>query len=168
MSQVHADERVINGESNSAGLQNLTQISSSLVREASGGNVHSGAPPPWFDAGEQNLQIVRNGARLRSSDLPPLNKSGKSCKLNPKRVGAAWAEKRKIELEMERRGEIVRNNFDENWLPNFGRVWQSGSRKESRKEFEVENKGSVKPETKSEMINIQPYVSKRMRTDSTT
>ena len=59
-------------------------------------------------------------------------------------MGVAWAQKRKIELEMEKR-EIVTNNFDVNRLPDFGRVWQSGSR--SRKEFEVENKNSLKDET---------------------
>ncbi|KAJ7956042.1 TITAN-like protein [Quillaja saponaria] len=89
---------------------------------------------------------------------------GKSKKLNPKRVGAAWGEKRKIELDMEKRGEILRNEFDNNWLPNFGRVWQSGSRKESRKEFEVEKQKLLKVESQPEMpVKRQPYVSKRMR-----
>ncbi|KAL6998895.1 hypothetical protein U1Q18_000061 [Sarracenia purpurea var. burkii] len=182
---------MVNRES-SPGLQNLSQIS---VRDQDGaeGNVHSGAPPPWFDANEENLPNLRlkpgpgpsnvasslNKSRKSHKLNSSLNKSGKSHKLNPKRVGAAWAEKRKVEMEMEKRGEIVTNNFDVNWLPNFGRVWQSGSRKESRKEFEVENKSSLKKEfdvesysslkseTQSETLTkIQPYISKRMRTDS--
>ncbi|KAK9278430.1 hypothetical protein L1049_027995 [Liquidambar formosana] len=96
-----------------------------------------------------------------------LNKPGKSHKLNPKRVGAAWAEKRKIELEMEKRGETVTSNCDANWLPNFGRVWQSGSRKESRKEFQMEKETLSKVESQSETsFKIQPYVSKRMRRDA--
>jgi hypothetical protein len=61
-------------------------------------------------------------------------------KLNPKRVGAAWAEKRRAELEMEKEGEIVPITSDSSWLPNFGSVWQSGTRKESRKEFEKNHK----------------------------
>ncbi|KAL2553527.1 putative LRR receptor-like serine/threonine-protein kinase [Forsythia ovata] len=90
---------------------------------------------------------------------------GRSSKLNPKRVGAAWAERRKKELELEKKGELVTNNFDANWLPNFGSVWQSGTRKESRKDFHMENKTSLKVESQSEKpISLQPYISKRMRT----
>ncbi|XP_052175244.1 TITAN-like protein isoform X2 [Diospyros lotus] len=159
------DERMLNDGGSSQGLQNLTQISS-IVQEAKG-NVHSGAPPPWFDASEEDTLSTRIKPELRSSNLASLNKPGKSQKLNPKRVGAAWAERRKVEMEMEKRGETVANNFDSNWLPNFGRVWQYGTRKESRKEFEVENKNSPKATSQSEtLINIQPYVSKRMRTDA--
>ena len=114
---------------------------SSTVEKDAEGNVHSGAPPPWFVATEEkplNGRLIPGSGSSNLASSP--TKSGKSQKLNPKRVGAAWAEKRKIELEMEKRGEIVTSNFDVDWLPNFGRVWQSGSRKESRKEFEVENK----------------------------
>ncbi|KAH9705372.1 TITAN-like protein [Citrus sinensis] len=140
------------------GLQNITQISSFLLREA-GGNVHSGAPPPWFEEtqGDQlNVQL---------NQVSTLNKSGK-LKLNPKRVGAAWAEKRKMEMEMEKRGGIVKSDCDPNWLPNFGRVWQSGSRKESRKEFEFEKQKQTNVHSLSEMpMEIKPYVSKRMRRD---
>ncbi|XP_058194458.1 TITAN-like protein isoform X1 [Rhododendron vialii] len=166
MYQAHPDERMVNGESSSQGLHNLTQISAA-VQEGAKGNVHSGAPPPWFDATEENLRNSKLTDGLGKNNLASsLKKSGKSQKLNPKRVGAAWAEKRKIELEMEKRGEIATDNFDVNWLPNFGRVWQSGSRKESRKEFQVENKNSPKGETQSEtLIEIQPYVSKRKRTE---
>ena len=137
----------------------LTQISS-VPTENAGGNVHSGAPPPWFEATE-GVQI--HSKPVLGDLASHSNKSGKSKKLNPKRVGAAWAERRKIELEMEKRGETVRNECDANWLPNFGRVWQSGSRKESRKEFEKEKQKLFNVETQSEMpVKIQPYVSKRM------
>lgn len=65
-------------------------------------------------------------------------------------------------MEMEKRGEIVPTKFDSNWLPDFGRVWQSGSRKESRKEFQVETNTSHKDENQAVMpIELQPYVSKR-------
>ncbi|GFZ17364.1 coiled coil protein [Actinidia rufa] len=117
----------------------------SIVRSHAEGNVHL----DWVDAIEETPLNVKLKPGFGSSNLTSsLNKSGKSQKLNPKRVGAAWAEKRKVELEMEKR-ENVTNNFDVNWLPNFGRVWQSGSQKESRKELEVENKNSKKNETQA-------------------
>ncbi|KAJ1386191.1 coiled-coil domain-containing protein [Sesbania bispinosa] len=154
--------RMVSGESSQPGLQMLTRISS-VPTENGGGNVHSGAPPPWLEATE-GVQI--HSKSVLGDLVFHSNKSGKSKKLNPKRVGAAWAEKRKIETEREKRGEIVRND-DANWLPNFGRVWQSGSRRESRKEFEREKQKSLNVETQSEMpIKLQPYVSKRMRMDS--
>ncbi|XP_031280002.1 TITAN-like protein isoform X3 [Pistacia vera] len=153
--QVSQDETVVNREINSQGLQNITQISSMAPQEAAG-NVHSGAPPPWLEAteGDQLKQVF--------SGFVSSNKSGKS-KLNPKRVGAAWAEKRKMEMEMEKRGEIAKSEFDSNWLPNFGRVWQSGTRKESRKEFEIEKQKQPKAQNHTETpMKIQPYISKRM------
>lgn len=134
----------------------MTQISSQKPVE---GNVHTGAPPPWFDTTKGN-QLDLPG-KLE----PVSSKPRKSSKLNPKRVGAAWAERRKHEMELERRGELVGNNFDANWLPNFGRVWQSGTRKESRKEFRMENKPSLEDDNQLESpMPLQPYVSKRMVT----
>lgn len=119
------------------------------------GNVHTGAPPPWFD--------TTKGDQLDPAQKPELPSKARKSKLNPKRVGAAWADRRRLELEMERRGELVNNNFDVNWLPNFGRVWQSGTRKESRKEFRMENKATVEADSQSEtLMPLQPYVSKRM------
>ncbi|KAH6785786.1 hypothetical protein C2S51_038241 [Perilla frutescens var. frutescens] len=141
-----------------AGLVNLTQIPST-AKVALEGNVHTGASPPWLDAtkGDQ-----LNPARRPEMKETVSSRAGKS-KLNPKRVGAAWAERRKLELEMERRGERVNNNFDANWLPNFGRVWQSGTRKKSRKEFQMENKATQEADNQSEaLIPVQPYISKRM------
>uniref|UniRef100_A0A2C9UJX9 TITAN-like protein n=1 Tax=Manihot esculenta TaxID=3983 RepID=A0A2C9UJX9_MANES len=144
------------------GLQNITQTSATPGK--AGGNVHTGAPPPWLEATEET-QLVAELKPISSSFISLSNKPGK--KLNPKRVGAAWAERRKIELEMERRGEIVKSDGDDNWLPNFGRVWQSGTRKESRKEFEMEKQKLPKVESQSEMpIKIEPYISKRMRRDA--
>ncbi|XP_008813479.1 TITAN-like protein [Phoenix dactylifera] len=142
-------------------LQTLTQVSF-----PSGGcqaNVHTGAPPPWFETSEEHEKS------LTYKGLHMDKKLGKSRKLNPKRVGAAWAEKRRIELEMEKRGEVVAKSWDANWLPNFGRVWQKGTRKESRKEFEIEKRKFFKNENQSESpLKIQPYISKRMRMSSNT
>ncbi|RHN73783.1 putative Coiled-coil domain-containing protein [Medicago truncatula] len=142
-----------------AGIQMLTRISF-VPAENGGGNVHSGAPPPWFETTEG---VQMHPKPVLGDLVSHSNKSGKHKKLNPKRVGAAWAEKRKIEMEMEKRGETVRNECDASWLPNFGRVWQSGSRRESRKEFEKEKQELSNVEAQPEMpIKIQPYVSKRM------
>ncbi|KAL1548276.1 TITAN-like protein isoform X1 [Salvia divinorum] len=147
----------------SPGLVNLTHISSTS-KVALEGNVHTGAPPPWLDGTKgDNL----DPAWKPESRNPVSSIEGKS-KLNPKRVGAAWAERRKVELEMERRGERVNNNFDANWLPNFGRVWQSGTRKESRKQFQIENDAIREQDNHLEaLMPIQPYISKRMRKDAT-
>ncbi|KAL3824952.1 hypothetical protein ACJIZ3_020981 [Penstemon smallii] len=159
---VNSEVRIANGESTSQGLLNLAKISSTPQKTIEG-NVHTGAPPPWLNSAEGNQLDVTQKPEL--SNLFP-SKAVKSSKLNPKRVGAAWAERRKLELELERRGELVTNNFDANWLPNFGRVWQSGTRKESRKEFQTEKKSSHKVDNQSEKVEpLQPYISKRMRGD---
>ncbi|KAK4845297.1 hypothetical protein QYF36_003269 [Acer negundo] len=90
-------------------LQNITQVSSvfpkegggnvhygapppwlgSIAQKEGGGNLHSGAPPPWLEAIEgDRLELIA----ILNSFVSFSNKSGKS-KLNPKRVGAAWAER---------------------------------------------------------------------------
>ncbi|PKU81442.1 hypothetical protein MA16_Dca015847 [Dendrobium catenatum] len=150
-------------ESNGA-LQMLTPIA--LPSEGSPANVHTGGLPPWLDmCDEREKSLLNFGAHMNNH--APLAHKGKSKKLNPKRVGAAWAEKRRIELEMEKTGEIVKDSVDANWLPNFGRVWQAGTRKESRKEFERENKKMFKDVLHSEASSmLQPYISKRMRMGS--
>ncbi|GFP99071.1 titan-like protein [Phtheirospermum japonicum] len=157
--QVQSGVKLANGEKVSPGVTNLTQISSTPKKDIQI-NVHSGAPPPWFDAtnGNQLTDVLKP----EQGDLVS-SKARKFSKLNPKRVGAAWAERRKLELELERRGERVNSNYDANWLPNFGRVWQSGTRKESRKQFQLENKASSEADDESEMlVPLQPYISKRM------
>ncbi|XP_026377298.1 TITAN-like protein isoform X2 [Papaver somniferum] len=156
--------RLCNGGSSKQASQSSTQ-SLPLLPQVSKDNVHAGAPPPWFDTVEE-IQLHHITAGVSESGLAPSSrKSVKSQKLNPKRVGAAWAERRKLELEMEKRGEIV-NNFDADWLPNFGRVWQSGSRNESRKEFQMEKQKLPEVDSGPDVpIVIQPYVSKRMRKD---
>ncbi|CAL5087462.1 unnamed protein product [Urochloa decumbens] len=118
-------------------------------------NVHTGAPPPWLKPSEHDLKnlLLRNCGPLK----------GKSRKLNPKRVGAAWAERRRAEMEMEKRGEIVPETSDSSWLPNFGGVWQSGTRKESRKDFEKRLKHHDTKSNHELPLEIKPYISKRMR-----
>ncbi|XP_023000902.1 TITAN-like protein [Cucurbita maxima] len=164
MSRMHQSERTLNEESHTEGFQTLTRISN-IVSGDSGGNVQSGMLPPWLENHEDSGFKVQIRPVV-GGGVSSLNESAKSKKLNPKRVGAAWAEKRKLEMEMKKRGEIVQSYHDENWLPNFGRVWQSGSRKESRKEFEKEKSKFLMVENPPEPnVNIQPYISKRMRRD---
>lgn len=161
-SSAYMDKVKSSGSSSSSfmasGSQKLTQVSACGTEE-SGGNVHTGAPPPWLEATEGlNTKSVKSQSK----------KSRNSGKLNPNRVGAVWAEKRKRELELEKRGEIVASSSDANWLPNFGSVWQSGTRKESRKDFEKEKHKLSKLDAPSEgLLKIQPYISKRMKRDST-
>uniref|UniRef100_A0A7N0SXC1 TITAN-like protein n=1 Tax=Kalanchoe fedtschenkoi TaxID=63787 RepID=A0A7N0SXC1_KALFE len=146
------------GVKHNADCQYLRQIP--LVPVEATGNVHTGAHPPWLEL-VSNEEILVQGSGAAHAK-PYSQKSGKSRKLNPKRVGAAWAEKRKIEIELEKRGEISTEKPDESWLPNFSRVWQAGSRKESKKEFEME-KQKVEVVSQPEMpVDMQPYVSKRM------
>ncbi|KAL6011327.1 hypothetical protein ACLOJK_001773 [Asimina triloba] len=144
------------------GFQNFTQIPR-LDTKGSAANVHTGGPPPWLETNEESDSLVRGKGSYLNSLTSHSHQSGKRQKLNPKRVGAAWAEKRKIELEREKRGEIVANQCGDDWLPNFGRVWQAGTRKESRKEFEMEKQRLLKADQMSDSsFNIQPYISKRM------
>ncbi|KAG7541581.1 Coiled-coil domain-containing protein 84 [Arabidopsis thaliana x Arabidopsis arenosa] len=164
--QVSQDKKQIEGSYNPPGVVGMSSISSSHSTDA-GGNVHSGAPPPWLVANDGNVSNIQ----LNQSDMACVQAKvpRKNCKLNPNRVGAAWAERRKIEIEMEKSGHATNSNIDADWLPNFGRVWQSGTRKESRKEFEKEKRKLVKTEsvsTESEPVKIQPYISKRARRES--
>lgn len=137
-------------------------IFSPVLNEGIEGNVHSGAAPPWLDSSEHSLiNYSLESVSVAKDSL--LNKSEKSRKLNPKRVGAAWAEKRKIEIELEKRGEISKSACHSSWLPKFGRVWQSGSRKESRKEFDMEVQDILKGGTQYDVSReIKPYISKHM------
>ncbi|KAG0544378.1 hypothetical protein BDA96_02G270100, partial [Sorghum bicolor] len=119
-------------------------------------NVHTGAPPPWLKANEHDPKNLP----LRSCALP--SRKGKLRKLNPKRVGAAWAERRRAEMELEKQGEIDPATSDSSWLPNFGSVWQSGTRKESKKDFEKSYKLHDMESNHDLSLEIKPYISKRM------
>ncbi|CAA6666105.1 unnamed protein product [Spirodela intermedia] len=118
--------------------------------------------PPWLEDNE-NVDLIPGDKKVLS--LNTSVKGGASRKLNPKRVGAAWAEKRRVELEMEKSGQMVASDYDDNWLPNFGRVWQDGTRKDSRKEFEREKYQSCDADLEVS-IKLQPYISKRMMVTS--
>ncbi|KAG6548422.1 hypothetical protein Mapa_009909 [Marchantia paleacea] len=139
------------------------------------GNVHSGALPPWIrhDTGQRS-QVQPSVSHYLGSSLPlSRTQERKLTKLrNPNRVGAAWAEQRRAEMEREHAGEVVEKCVpgSATWLPNFGRVWQSGSRRETRKEFESEKRSERKKRPRGESrrtldnTKLRPYVSKRQRT----
>ena len=126
------------------------------------GNVHSGAPPPWLQTMNKNAGNINRGpeAALSRAQERKLKKLR-----NPKRVGAAWAEQRRAEMAREALGQPSRAAGPEGgsgWMPNFGRVWQTGSRKETRKEFEVEKYlEATKPQPPRTPKAVQPYISKR-------
>ncbi|KAF6158329.1 hypothetical protein GIB67_022409 [Kingdonia uniflora] len=86
--------RLGNGKTSDHGLvlQDLVHVSP-LAPEVPKTNVNSEALPPWLEIIDDFQPIIH----VNSS-----KKSRKSQKLNPNRVGAACAEKRKIELEMEK------------------------------------------------------------------
>lgn len=135
------------------------------------GNVHTGAPPPWLQNSENKTGFAANDVSV------PLSRS-KERRLkklrNPKRVGAAWADKRRAEMEREAAGQCLQRGIevDKGWLPNFGGVWQSGSRRETRKEFEAERWSDMensRSTSRPEKIKaVQPYISKRQRLKEST
>eukprot|EP00249_Psilotum_nudum_P006823 c20089_g1_i1 orf=403-1239(+) len=147
---------------NQAGYD-LTSIHPSLSVPGEG-NVHSGAVPPWLKhsdkSGEQASSDADKLQFLSRTQERRLRKMR-----NPRRVGAAWAEQRRAELEHEKHGEHSCGGakIDANWLPNFGRVWQSGSRRESRKEFESEKRLERKQgrNLQTGESKLHPYVRKR-------
>lgn len=142
--------------------QKLTRIP--LCSNGNLENVHTGGAPPWLLSSEENdVNLASKRCLLDNIGSSTAAQNGRSKKLNPKRVGAAWAEKRRLELELEKQGKITQKPHDANWLPNFGRVWQAGTRKESRKEFEKEKRElSEKDQQSDTSFIVQPYLSKRM------
>ncbi|KAJ7528540.1 hypothetical protein O6H91_15G007400 [Diphasiastrum complanatum] len=131
------------------------------------GDVHSGALPPWAMLDEAKNEVQSSDTNINSRNAPALSRTQerKLAKLrNPKRVGAIWAERRRVELERQGKGESQWQEVSDGttWLPSFGRVWQSGSRRESRKEFEAEKRLERKSKfARAETPQFQPYVRKR-------
>ncbi|KAA8592611.1 centrosomal AT-AC splicing factor [Etheostoma spectabile] len=90
------------------------------------GNVHTGAVPPWLQ--DDPLEGT-SGAAARLEIGPSLQEflkqkeQEKLRKLPPNRVGANFDHS---------------SHTDANWLPSFGRVWNSGRRWQSRHQFRQE------------------------------
>ncbi|XP_071339529.1 centrosomal AT-AC splicing factor [Trachinotus anak] len=93
---------------------------------SNGGNVHTGAVPPWLQddpvegtsGATANLEI---GPSLQ--EFLKQKEQEKLRKLPPNRVGANFDHS---------------SHTDANWLPSFGRVWNSGRRWQSRHQFRQE------------------------------
>ncbi|XP_026198912.1 coiled-coil domain-containing protein 84 [Anabas testudineus] len=104
--------------------QNLTFIG--YQDSSSSGNVHTGAVPPWL---QDDPQEGTSGATVHPEIGPSLQEfhkhkeQEKLRKLPPNRVGANFDHS---------------SHTDANWLPSFGRVWNSGRRWQSRRQFRQE------------------------------
>ncbi|XP_076010349.1 centrosomal AT-AC splicing factor [Genypterus blacodes] len=91
------------------------------------GNVHTGAVPPWLQ--EDPLEGSSGSAAAQPEIGPSLQEflkqkeQEKLKKLPPNRVGANFDHS---------------SHTDANWLPSFGRVWNSGRRWQSRHQFRQE------------------------------
>ncbi|XP_072288866.1 centrosomal AT-AC splicing factor [Eucyclogobius newberryi] len=91
------------------------------------GNVHTGALPPWLqDVEDDPLE----GSSATQPEMGPSlqgflkhKEQEKLKKLPPNRVGANFDHS---------------SHTDDNWLPSFGRVWNSGRRWQSRHQFRDE------------------------------
>ncbi|XP_028270026.1 centrosomal AT-AC splicing factor [Parambassis ranga] len=93
---------------------------------SSSGNVHTGAVPPWLQ--DDPLEGTSGGAvhpEIGPSlqDFLKQKEQEKLRKLPPNRVGANFDHS---------------SHTDANWLPSFGRVWNSGRRWQSRHQFRQE------------------------------
>jgi len=112
---------------------NLSRVEQKPLAEGQG-NVHSGATPPWMvDEQGATIPTVHNSVSLNERhQLINKNKKGK----NSKKIGA----------------NINRDSiYSENWLPNFGRVFNEGPRSETRNEFKEEM-------SKKKLIQVLPSV----------
>ncbi|KAM6970056.1 centrosomal AT-AC splicing factor [Aplochiton taeniatus] len=104
--------------------QGLTFIG---YQDSKSGNVHTGAIPPWLQ-GDDPLE-GSSGTAAPPEIGPSLQEflkqkeQEKLRKLPPNRVGANFDHS---------------SQTDANWLPSFGRVWNSGRRWQSRHQFREE------------------------------
>uniref|UniRef100_A0AAV2MP43 Coiled-coil domain containing 84 n=1 Tax=Knipowitschia caucasica TaxID=637954 RepID=A0AAV2MP43_KNICA len=94
------------------------------------GNVHTGALPPWLQQDEDPLEGGSGSASAPQQEQGPSlqgflkhKEQEKLKKLPPNRVGANFDHG---------------SHTDANWLPSFGRVWETGRRWQSRGQFRRE------------------------------
>ncbi|XP_024249395.1 coiled-coil domain-containing protein 84 isoform X3 [Oncorhynchus tshawytscha] len=89
------------------------------------GNVHTGAIPPWLqeDPNEGRSGTMEQAIGPSLQDFLKQKEQEKLKKLPPNRVGANFDHS---------------SQTDANWLPSFGRVWNSGRRWQSRHQFREE------------------------------
>eukprot|EP00002_Diphylleia_rotans_P033434 TRINITY_DN710_c1_g1_i2.p1 TRINITY_DN710_c1_g1~~TRINITY_DN710_c1_g1_i2.p1 ORF type:complete len:317 (+),score=75.39 TRINITY_DN710_c1_g1_i2:1187-2137(+) len=111
----------------SASGEGVTFITPQKLR-LSEGNIHTGATPPWLRKDEADES---QEAELQKKRFPIVrNKEGMP-------IPFVYPEDKKKPSDPEA-------STDPNWLPNFGRVWQSGTRKDTQKEFFKERKSTSK------------------------
>eukprot|EP00029_Vermamoeba_vermiformis_P010695 TRINITY_DN5689_c0_g1_i1.p1 TRINITY_DN5689_c0_g1~~TRINITY_DN5689_c0_g1_i1.p1 ORF type:complete len:299 (-),score=78.41 TRINITY_DN5689_c0_g1_i1:595-1491(-) len=101
------------------------------------GNIHTGARPPWETDDEASgvqlgptvnlLAIARQKHRIQKHK-------------NPNRVGAEHANRVRLEQQGVTAANEQESEADPHWLPKFGRVFNAGTRADSRKEFEREQR----------------------------
>ncbi|KAM9821875.1 coiled-coil domain-containing protein 84 [Syngnathus typhle] len=94
---------------------------------SNGGNVHTGAVPPWL---QNDDPLEGTSSNTAPPEIGPSaqgflrqKEQEKLRKLPPNRVGANFDHS---------------SHTDANWLPSFGRVWNSGRRWQSRHQFRQE------------------------------
>ncbi|XP_047446884.1 coiled-coil domain-containing protein 84 [Mugil cephalus] len=90
------------------------------------GNVHTGALPPWLQDDPQEGTSGTDGhpeIGPSHQEFLKQKEQEKLKKLPPNRVGANFDHS---------------SHTDANWLPSFGRVWNSGRRWQSRRQFRQE------------------------------
>ncbi|XP_053726834.1 coiled-coil domain-containing protein 84 [Synchiropus splendidus] len=95
-------------------------------QDSTTGNVHTGAVPPWLQDDPQEGTSASSAQAEIGPSVQGFIKQReleKSKKLPPNRVGANFDHS---------------SNTDANWLPSFGRVWNSGRRWQSRHQFRQE------------------------------
>ncbi|XP_056146280.1 coiled-coil domain-containing protein 84 [Lampris incognitus] len=102
------------------------------------GNVHTGAVPPWL---QDDPLEGKSGSATPPEIGPSLQdflkhkEQEKLRKLPPNRVGANFDHS---------------SQTDANWLPSFGRVWNSGRRWQSRHQFREEEEQTNRKKRKAE------------------
>ncbi|XP_077456793.1 centrosomal AT-AC splicing factor isoform X2 [Stigmatopora argus] len=94
---------------------------------ANSGNVHTGGVPPWLQEDDPLEGTSTSGAPPEigpsAQEFLKQKEQEKMRKLPPNRVGANFDHS---------------SHTDANWLPSFGRVWNSGRRWQSRHQFRQE------------------------------
>ncbi|KAG9287901.1 hypothetical protein G9A89_017496 [Geosiphon pyriformis] len=116
---------------------NLTRIPVPTLDIGEGNVFMEGSIPPWFrDLKHDPGSSSKNTSFEIGPSLDAFLKSKKAekkLKLNPNRIGANFSR--------------VDGATDKEWLPNFGRVWSSGTRNKSQKIFKRKKDNSQgKPE----------------------
>jgi hypothetical protein len=120
--------------------EGLTSVSCKLNKNL--GNIHSGAVPPWMVSSEEEYR--KYNERLIPELTYPSNPPVQSQERTPER---------KVQDIFTK----LNPEYGPDWLPNFGGVWQEGSRATTRKEFQLIQR--KKPDTRVKAQHVKPLVS---------